>query len=238
MFPCGITSAVMATAPSVTGLYVGTSGFSYPSWRPDFYPPGTQPRDFLAYYAARLPSVELNTTGYRLPSEAQFARWAEQTPPGFRFAVKLPQRGLRSLDTFEERVGALGDRLGPVRVVFQGARDDGMLRLALDSLDRERLYAFELRDPAWGREVDDALGERGVARVGSLTGTAGFRYLRLRDPPYEDAALRDWAARLQPLLSAGIDLYCYFKHEDSPTAPRYAQALVAHVHALAFASEN
>src|SRR5690348_6700133 len=85
----GITSAVTATPASLTGAYVGTSGWSYPSWRPDFYPAGTKPEDFLRHYAGRFATVELNTTGYRLPREELFERWAGQTPPGFVFAPKL-----------------------------------------------------------------------------------------------------------------------------------------------------
>ena len=73
-----------ATPASLAGLYVGTSGWSYPSWKPGFYPAGAKPQDFLRLYAERFPTVELNTTGYRLPAEEQFERWAEQTPPGFR----------------------------------------------------------------------------------------------------------------------------------------------------------
>src|SRR5690242_6923340 len=70
------------------GLYVGTSGWSYPSWRPGFYPAGTKPEDFLRFYAERFRTVELNTTGYRLPREELFERWAKGTPPGFQFAPK------------------------------------------------------------------------------------------------------------------------------------------------------
>jgi uncharacterized protein YecE (DUF72 family) len=59
---------------------IGTSGWSYPTWRPGFYPAGLDPAQFLGFYAARLPTVELNTTEYRLPAEDQFRRWAEQAP--------------------------------------------------------------------------------------------------------------------------------------------------------------
>ena len=88
---------------------VGTSGWSYPSWRPGFYPAGVKPEEFLAFYAGQLPAVELNATKYRLPSEEQFRRWAEQVPDGFRFAVKAPPGVERRLDTFQERVLALGN---------------------------------------------------------------------------------------------------------------------------------
>ena len=58
--------------------FVGTSGWSYPSWKPGFYPADLKPREFLSFYAERFATVELNTTGYRLPAEEQFERWAAQ----------------------------------------------------------------------------------------------------------------------------------------------------------------
>lgn len=199
-------------------LSVGTSGWSYPSWRPGFYPAGVANEDFLRLYAERFTTVELNTTGYRLPSEEQFARWAQQTPPGFRFAPKLPQRSLRSLGTFEERVRRLGDRLGPVRVVVESPRDDGLLALLLGSTDLR--LALDLRDPSWA-DVD----VRPAVRVGDREADAPFRYLRFRDPPYDDAALHALAAELRPLLGAGVEIFAYFRHEDEPTAPAYAARL-------------
>src|SRR5687767_8353303 len=154
-----ITSVVTATPARLARssdsasdlLSVGTSGWSYPSWRPGFYPAGLANEDFLGFYAQRFRTVELNTTGYRLSSEEQFARWAEQAPAGFVFAPKLPQRSLRSLGTFEERVSRLGERLGPVRVVVESPRDDGLLALLLGSTDLR--LALDLRDPSWD-EVD------------------------------------------------------------------------------------
>jgi len=223
---------VTDTPPSVTGLQVGTSGFSYPSWRGGFYPLDSRPADFLRFYATRFPAVELNTSSYRLPSEEQFARWAAETPTGFRFAVKMPRSithggRLGGIGTFCERVRALGDRLGPVLVQLppERPRDDGFLRLVLGSIDPELLYAFELPHPSWDG-VEPLLDEAGATRVGALDGAAPFRYLRLREPPYDDKALAAWAARLQPVLATGIPVYCFFKHEDEPTAPRYALRLL------------
>ena len=96
------TGTSVERVPDGTGsLYVGTSGWSYPSWRPDFYPTGLRNEEFIRFYAGQLETVELNTTGYRLPSEEQFERWAHQTEPSFRFSPKLPQRFVRSLGTFE-----------------------------------------------------------------------------------------------------------------------------------------
>jgi uncharacterized protein YecE (DUF72 family) len=216
---------VTATAASVPGLYVGTSGWSYPSWRPGFYPEGTAPAEFLRFYAQRFRTVELNTTGYRIPAEEQFERWAEQAPAGFRFAVKLPGYRTRTLETFMQRVRALGDRLGPVRVALPSARDEGVLELLLGSLDPDLRLAFDLQHPSWDG-VEPRLAEAGAVRVNALDGEAPFRYLRLREPPYDEGALAGWAARIRPLLAAGVEVYCYLRHEDEPTAPRYAERLL------------
>ena len=200
---------------------VGTSGWSYPGWRPGFYPAGLQPSEFLGYYAERFPTVELNTTGYRLPAEDQFRRWAEQAPAGFEFAPKLPGHRLRGLDEFETRVRMLGDRLGPVRVSMKSARDDGALELLLGSLDPTLRLAFDLEHPSWDG-VEERLAGAGAVRVNDLDHAAPFRYLRLREPPYDDAALQAFAARVREISEP---VYVYFRHEDEPTAPAYATRL-------------
>jgi uncharacterized protein YecE (DUF72 family) len=203
-------------------LYVGASGWSYPSWKPAFYPAGRDSRDFLRYYAEHFRTVELNTTGYRLPAEDQFRRWAEQTPPGFQFAPKLPGNRARMVGEFSERVRVLGDRLGPVRVQLINARDEGMLELLLGSLDPELRLAFDLAHPSWAG-IEPRLSAAGAVRVNDLQHEAPFRYVRLRDPPYSDDDLRAWADRLRPI---DVPVFAYFRHEDEPTAPRYAARLV------------
>ena len=204
--------------------WIGSSGWSYPSWRPEFYPSGLANEDFLAFYAERLPSVELNSTGYRLPSEEQFARWAKQAPADFRFAVKMPARALRSLATFEERVRLLGESLGPVRVVVESPRDDGLLALLLGSTGLQ--LALDLRHESWdGADVSPAV------RVDDWDADAPFRYLRFRDPPYADGELVSLAARIRELLAAGTEVFAYFRHEDAPTAVTYSTRLLELVRA-------
>jgi uncharacterized protein YecE (DUF72 family) len=215
---------VTATRASVAGLYVGTSGWSYPTWRGGFYPERTRPPDFLRLYSERLPSVELNTSAYQLPSEERFTAWAEQVPTEFRFAVRMPRlithgSRLGLLGTFGERVRLLGGKLGPVLVVLERPRDDGFLLLLRDSLDPELEVAFDFRHESWA-------GVDVPVVVNSLEAEAPFRYLRLREPPYDDAALEAWAGRLRPLLDDGVRVYCYFKHEDEPTGPAYAERLL------------
>jgi uncharacterized protein YecE (DUF72 family) len=220
-------------------LYAGTSGFSYPTWRGGFYPAAAKPSDFLRHYAEQLPSVELIATFRRMPTEEQVRRWAAQTPPGFRFAPKLA--GLIShggrlalLPTFCERVRAFGERLGPVRIQIIRERDDDFLRELLDALDPALGFAVDLEHESWqAAEIDEALAGARVARVGSLDSAAAFRYLRLREPPYDETALAGWAERLSPLLSAGTDVFCYFRHEDDPRGALYAKRLLDLVHDIA-----
>jgi uncharacterized protein YecE (DUF72 family) len=207
---------------SVEGTHVGTSGWAYPSWKPGFYPAGTDSNDFLRYYAGRFDTVELNTTGYRLPAEEHFRRWAEAVPEGFTFAPKLPGNRLRIVAEFASRARLLGDRLGPVRVVLVNPRDDGMLTLLLGSLDPGLRLAFDLQHESWDG-VEPVLAEAGAVRVNDLESPAPFRYLRLREPPYDDATLDPWA---QAIRNAHEETWCFVRHEDEPTAPRYAERLL------------
>jgi uncharacterized protein YecE (DUF72 family) len=214
---------VTATKPSVPGLYVGTSGWSYPSWRPGFYPAGVKPAEFLGHYAERLPSVELNSTGYRIPAEDQFRRWADQTPAAFRFSVKMQAYQLKQAATFEERVRLLGERLGPIRLLVGSTRDEGFLALALGSLDPELRIAFDFRHDSWeGVELPD-----NAVCVNGRKADAPFRYLRFRDPPYSDEEIARIAQDIRPLLDDGLEVYAYFRHEDEPRAPQYAERLLA-----------
>jgi uncharacterized protein YecE (DUF72 family) len=210
-------STVAKGPPRVNRVSVGTSGWSYPSWRPGFYPAGLDPSGFLAFYADRFTTVELNTTGYRLPAEDQFRRWADQVPDGFEFAPKLPGDRLRGLDEFASRVRRLGDRLGPIRISFKKQRDEGALELLLGSLDPSLRLAFDLEHPSWDG-IEPRLVEAGAVRVGDLEHEAPFRYLRRREPPDEAFAAAVAGAR-EPV-------YVYFRHEDEPTAPAHATRLL------------
>ncbi len=153
-------------------------------------PTSTRPRrsrtSSSGRYAERLPSVELNSTGYRIPAEEQFRRWAEQTPDTFRFAVKMQAYQLRQAATFEERVRLLGERLGPIRILVTQKRDEGFLAFALGSLDPELRIAFDFRHESWaGIELPE-----NAVLVNELEAKAPFRYLRFREPPYTDRAIK------------------------------------------------
>jgi hypothetical protein len=132
-------------------------------------------------------------------------------PDGFEFAPKLALARLDRVGVFVERVAALGDRLGPIRIVVSSARDDGLLSYVLGSVDPAVELAFDFRHESWD-------GAEGVVRVGDLDASP-FRYVRLREPPYTDDELAAVASRLR------APAYVYLRHEDEPTAPAYAAKL-------------
>jgi uncharacterized protein YecE (DUF72 family) len=217
----------------VTGtLFAGTSGFSYPSWRGGFYPADARPDEFLRLYAERLPAVELIATYRRLPTKEQVRRWAAQTPQGFRFAPKLNGQishggKLGLMPAFSELMREFGGRLGPIRIQIVRRRDDQFLERLLDSLDPSLQYALDLEHESWrSPDVGAAAAPADVALVGELERGASFRYVRFREPPYDEAALAACAARLRPLLDSGIDAYCFFRHEDDPRGTSYARQLL------------
>ena len=84
-------------------ILVGTSGYNYVEWRGSFYPEKLSPRKMLPFYAERLPTVEINYTFYRMPTERLLAGWSDLTPEHFRFTLKAPRR-----ITHEARLAALG----------------------------------------------------------------------------------------------------------------------------------
>ncbi len=71
-------------------LFAGASGWSFKEWKGAFYPATLRPDQMLAYYAERLPTVELNNSFYALPKQDNVERWAATVPASFRFSIKAP----------------------------------------------------------------------------------------------------------------------------------------------------
>jgi uncharacterized protein YecE (DUF72 family) len=228
-------------------LYVGTSGFSYDEWKHGvFYPEGLKNREMLAYYASRFPSVEINYTFRRYPSEKSLTTWREQTPEHFRFTLKANQRIThfkRLADTdddvrdFLTAAKILGDRLGTVLYQCPPSLhyDRALVESFVGYLPPQPRAAMEFRHPSW-REARDLLLAQGVAWCVAETDEQDpgpddlawepFGFLRLRKTEYSDDELRGWAERIAPALEAGHDVFCYFKHEDEGASPKMADRLV------------
>ena len=73
-------------------LLAGASGYSFKEWKGTFYPESLKPDAMLAFYSARLPTVEINNTFYRLPKTELLENWAKTVPPDFRFSIKASRR--------------------------------------------------------------------------------------------------------------------------------------------------
>jgi uncharacterized protein YecE (DUF72 family) len=222
--------------------WIGSSGFSYKSWKGIFYPPEVKEAAFLSYYSRKLPSVELNNTFYRMPSAQAITRWVQEVPDTFRFAVKAPQRlthQLRLKDSaeasseFVTALAAFGSLLGPVLFQLPPNMKADRERLArfLDNWPRALPCAFEFRHVSWlDDSVFDLLREHEVALCSAdgeavdtpIMATARHGYVRLRRETYTEAELQIFSDRLraQPWQSVHV----YFKHEA--TAPEYAHTLL------------
>lgn len=225
-------------------VWAGTSGFAFPEWRGAFYPPKLPPDQFLSHYARVLPTVEVNATFYRMPSEATLRAWLAQTPPGFRFALKAHRRithtkRLEDVDAelrwAAERFGALRDRLGPV--LFQcppSLRCDlGRLEGFLAALPPLPAVAVEFRHPSWFQDATyDLLRRHRVAVCAAedeescdpRVWTASFGYWRLHRLRYDRPALEAWAGRARE--APVRELFCYFTHDSGPEAVEFARTLM------------
>ena len=232
---------------SVEGrLFLGTSGFAYEEWRHGvFYPEGVTASRMLRHYSSVFGSVEINYTFRKWPSEKVVDAWREQTPDGFRFAVKANQRITHTrrlanagpdLREFATQARRLGDRLGPVLVQLPPnlLYDETLLRGFADDLPDGIITAMEFRHESWV-DARPLLAERGIALCVADTDEAPaveeqlswepFGYLRLRRADYGDDELAVWARRIAGATAAGRDVHCYFKHEDSAAGPRMAMRL-------------
>jgi uncharacterized protein YecE (DUF72 family) len=228
-------------------LYVGTSGFSFDGWKHGvFYPEGLKNREMLSYYASRFPSVEINYTFRRFPTEKALAAWREQTPEDFRFTLKANQRithfkKLRDVDEdvrdFLKAAATLGERLGTVLYQCPPSLhyDRALLESFVGYLPPAPRAAMEFRHPSWV-EARDLLLEHAIAWCVAETDDKDpgpddlswtpFGYLRLRKTEYTEDEMAAWAARMRSVLEAGSDIYCYFKHEDDGASTKMADHLV------------
>jgi uncharacterized protein YecE (DUF72 family) len=232
-------------------LRSGTSGFAYPAWSPLFYPPGLKGPALLRHYASRLATVELNNTFYRSPTPAAVDGWLASTPPDFRFAVKAQKGGswrairmdpAESVPWLTTPLRRFGDRLGTVlfRVPEGVPRDDERLAALLAVWPGDLPLAMEFQDASW--HVDETFGMLAGAGAAlcateqpddeeppTLRRTGSFLYVRLRRHEYGSEDLAGWAARLEPFLAAGDDVFAFFRHDEVGRGAEYALALAEEV---------
>lgn len=227
-------------------LWAGASGYAFKEWKGSFYPDKIQPEAMLAWYAERLPTVEINNSFYQTPKVEVLQRWALVTPEAFRFAIKAPRRithdarlaadaAADSVAYLYKNLATLGAKRGPVLFQLPPFLKVDLPRLSefLQVLPEDHRAAFEFRHDSW---FDDAvyallraagaslcLSEREDKAPPPLVQTAPWGYVRLRLENYSEADLASWASRLA--ATQWEEAHVYFMHE--PTAPGYAAALLA-----------
>jgi uncharacterized protein YecE (DUF72 family) len=235
-------------------IRIGCSGWQYTHWRGDFYPAELPQARWLAYYAERFDTVEINNTFYRLPEAATFAAWRRRAPRGFVYAVKASRylthmKKLKDpvdpLQLFFSRAKRLQHAFGPVLYQLPPRWPVNLERLEtfLAALPRARRHAIEFREPSWYcDEVYALLERRRVALcLHDMAGSASdriaigpFVYVRFHGTQkysgrYTDAALEAWAGWLAARASEGRPIYAYFNNDTGGHAPRDAVRLRAAV---------
>lgn len=232
-------------------LFAGTSGWAYPSWRPDFYPEKLAQKKFLSHYATRLNTVEVNFTFRQLVKETTIHNWMRESPPNFKFGVKAHQvithiKRLKGTQDFVPRflatiepLAAAG-KLGPV--LFQLPpnlkADAALLNDFLATLPRTLPSAFEFRHESWFSDATwDALRSCNaavcIAETETITtpnvATAPFVYYRFRKPMYTGEERTSMVERVRQHLAGGRDVFAYFKHEETAAGALYAVDLLKEV---------
>jgi uncharacterized protein YecE (DUF72 family) len=228
-----------------SAVLAGASGYSFKEWKGTFYPEKMKPEEMLAYYSARLPTVEINNTFYRMPKTSVLETWAATVPEDFRFAIKASRRithmsrikaesSKEPLGWLYTNLAALGPKRGPVLFQLPPNMKKDLPRLAefLVLLPADHRAAFEFRNDTWfADDVYEALKGAGAALVLSerqdnapppLVETAPWGYVRLRLESYSEDDLKAWAVRLA--ATGWRETFVYFMHE--PTAPAYAASLM------------
>ena len=233
-------------------IRIGCSGWNYASWRRSFYPEGLPASRWLEHYATRFDTVEVNTTFYRLAKRGSAARWAQQTPAGFCFAVKSSrylthikrltdmERGVQRLVEPLQPLGET-DRMGPLlwQLPANFQRDDERLAFALDRLPPGR-HTFEFRHRSWfcpevyellrRHNVALTIGDRPELDFQTHDVTADFAYVRFhfghrgRRGNYSQSEIAQWASRIAE-WSQSVDVYAYYNNDWEEFAPRNALTL-------------
>jgi uncharacterized protein YecE (DUF72 family) len=225
-------------------VFVGTSGWAYPSWKPDFYPQKLVQTKFLSYYATQLNTVEVNLTFRQLLKETTAQKWIGETPDNFHFGIKAHQvithiKRLKNTADFVPRFFstieplAHAGKLGPV--LFQlppnMKADPALLGDFLATVPRGVQASFEFRHESWfADDIFSLLKQHNRAlcvaeteeRVTPDIVTADFAYYRYRKPEYTADERAGMLRRMHEHLAAGRNVFAYFKHEETPQGAIYA----------------
>ena len=240
------TEQGQANRIAMARILIGTSGWSYASWKGPFFPKPLLARHQLSFYASQFDTAELNGVFYRTPTEDAVRGWRDQTGKDYLFAWKaskfithwkrLGPTSVSSLALMETRLALLGDKVGPIlfQLPPQFALNEERLTAFLPMLNRDRRYTLEFRHPSWYQpRILRLLAAHNIALCLSdhhdapapWKRTADFVYVRGHGPGgrykghYSEAALREWATRVEGWRRRGYDVLVYFDNDQKSAAP-------------------
>jgi uncharacterized protein YecE (DUF72 family) len=232
-------------------VFVGTSGWQYRHWRRLLYDRKPGRTSDIAWYGRSFGTVEANGTFYKLPEADTFARWRDETPDGFVFALKasrflthiLRLRDARpSVERMMERACRLGNKLGPVLLQLPPTlrRDDERLAAAIDAFPAGVRVAVEFRHASWfdkdvaallsERDAALCIADRGSKLITPAWRTASWGYVRFHEgrahpsPCYGRQAIASRSRLIASLWSPASDVYVYFNNDPRGCAVRDAAA--------------
>ena len=218
-------------------LHIGTSGWSYASWKPAFFPEKLPSKRFLEFYGTQLNSVELNATFRRMPTASAIASWIASTPDDFRFAAKAHQSitHFKRLKDTDESLRFFLQSLEPMRqsgklgaILFQVPpnlqADSALLGRFVQALPSAYRFAFEFRHASWFCDaIYEILKSKKVALCWAESEkiatprvlTADFLYYRFRLPEFTAAQLQQISDELKNQRQER-EVFAFFKHEEQP----------------------
>ena len=234
-------------ATAMTGsIYVGVSGFSYPSWRGRFYPNDLEEDGFLPHYSQNLGSVEINSSFYAFPRESTVENWAEKTGSRFKFSFKAPRqithilklgRGApEAANELSKMLGLLKSKQGAV--LFQLPpflrQNLNLVEGFLAGTSSVRTRVFEFRHESWfhsdtyrilekagaGLCIADTEAMNPVFKV-----TGGMAYFRLRKESYDAKTIGEWASKIRETSRGLSETFVYLRHDETGENAVLAQLL-------------
>ena len=220
-------------------IRIGCSGWNYKHWRERFYPPKLPQKRWFEHYSDVFDTVEINNSFYRLPSADTFAKWRDQAPPGFCYAVKAnrfltqAKKLLDCEEPLERMMGAvrhLGDRLGPILYQLPPRLKLNLERLEtfLQLVPKDVTNVFEFREKSWYvPDTLELLDRYGASFcVHDMPGSTSERlaagpiaYVRFHGGEgkywgrYSDEGLLSWTDWIVEQVRGGRDVWCYFNND-------------------------
>jgi uncharacterized protein YecE (DUF72 family) len=226
-----------------TGIYIGTSGWSYNHWKNIFYPPKLKTTDWITYYSNHFKATEINASFYKLPTRETVIEWTKKVPKDFLFCPKMSRflTHMKKLIAPEEPLerffgifAPMKKMMGPVllqlpaMLKFNYERAEHLYHL-LKTTYKKYTFVMEIRHASWHEERSLTLmAKYNIGLVVSQSGdrfpysemiTAKNIYIRFHGPgqlyasPYSDDMLNEFATKFKAWEKEGHVIWAFFNND-------------------------